>query len=119
MSQESFANRLSKALSIRNMRPIDLANKSGINKAIISQYLSGRYKAKQDNIYLLSEALNINESWLMGFDVPMERIPDELRNTNNNVHCINTDGLDKNDVEEIDRFVEFVRNKKNSNMKGS
>lgn len=83
MENETFANRLYKALSIRNMKPIDLAKKSGIDKAAISQYLSGKYKAKQDNIYLLAKALDINEAWLMGFDAPIERMPDEERNINN------------------------------------
>lgn len=79
MEQESFANRLSKALLIRNMKPIDLAKTSGINKATISQYLSGRYEAKQTNIYILAKALNINEAWLMGFDTNIDRIPDNER----------------------------------------
>lgn len=79
MKQESFANRLSKALLIKNMKPIDLAKISGINKATISQYLSGRYEAKQNNIYILAKALNINESWLMGFDTNIDRTPDNER----------------------------------------
>ena len=79
METDSFANRLQKALIIRDMKPIDLARKSGLNKAIISQYLSGRYKAKQDNIYILSKALNINEAWLMGYDVTIDRTPDSER----------------------------------------
>ncbi len=79
MEQESFANRLSKALIIRNMKPIDLAKLSGINKATISQYLSGRYEAKQNNIYILAKALNINEAWLMGFDTNIDRTPDNER----------------------------------------
>lgn len=77
--EESFANRLSKALMLRNMRPIDLANKSGINKATISEYLAGRYEAKQNNIYILAKALNVNEAWLMGFDTNIDRIPDNER----------------------------------------
>lgn len=79
MEKEEFSNRLAKALIIRDMKPIDLARKSGLNKAIISQYLSGRYKAKQDNLYILAKALNINEAWLMGYDVPIDRVPDEQR----------------------------------------
>lgn len=79
MEQESFANRLSKALIIRNMKPIDLAKKSGINKATISEYLKGKYEAKQTNIYILAKALNINEAWLMGFDTNIDRTPDEDR----------------------------------------
>lgn len=77
---EDFSFRLKRALTIKNMKPIDLANKSGINKATISQYLSGKYKAKQDNIYILSKALDVNEAWLMGYDVSMDRIPDSQRN---------------------------------------
>lgn len=79
MEQESFAKRLEKALIIRNMKPIDLAKKSGINKATISEYLNGKYEAKQTNIYILAKALNINEAWLMGFDTNIDRIPDEER----------------------------------------
>lgn len=83
MNKNIFADRLNQALTIRNMKPVDLANKSGLDKAAISQYLKGKYKAKQDNVYILARALNVNESWLMGFDAPMERIPDELRNDDN------------------------------------
>lgn len=79
MDKNIFAERLFQALTIRNMKPVDLANKSGIDKAAISQYLKGKYKAKQDNIYILARALDVNESWLMGFDAPIERIPDHLR----------------------------------------
>ena len=79
MEQESFASRLSKALIIRNMKPIDLAKKSGINKATISEYLNGKYEAKQTNIYILAKALNINEAWLMGFDTNIDRVPDNER----------------------------------------
>ena len=79
MEQESFAKRLEKALIIRNMKPIDLAKKSGINKATISEYLNGKYEAKQTNIYILAKALNINEAWLMGFDTNIDRTPDEER----------------------------------------
>jgi hypothetical protein len=35
--------------------------------------LSGKYLAKQDNIYKLASVLNVNEAWLMGYDVPMQR----------------------------------------------
>lgn len=66
-------NRLKKALSIRNMKPVELSEKTGIPKSAISQYMSGYAKPKQDRIYLICKALDINEAWLMGFDVQMER----------------------------------------------
>lgn len=72
---DTFANRLNKAISLRNIKPIELAEKTGIDKSKISSYMSGRYKAKQDGVYLLAQALNVSEVWLMGYDVPMESIP--------------------------------------------
>ena len=70
---DTFANRLKKAMLLRNIKPIELSEKTGISKSKISSYMSGRYKAKQDGVYLLSKALNVSEAWLMGLDVPMER----------------------------------------------
>ena len=67
----NFANRLSDALRIRNMKPIELSEKTGIDKSKISSYMSGRYKAKQDGIHILSKVLNVDPAWLMGYDVPM------------------------------------------------
>ena len=70
---DSFMNRLNKAIALRRIKPIELSEKTGIDKSKISSYMSGRYKAKQDGVYLLAQALNVNEIWLMGYDVPMER----------------------------------------------
>ena len=72
---DTFANRLNKAITLRNIKPIELSEKTGIDKSKISSYMSGRYKAKQDGVYLLAQALNVSEVWLMGYDVPMESIP--------------------------------------------
>lgn len=74
---DTFANRLSKIISIRNIKPIELSEKTGIDKSKISSYMSGRYKAKQDGVHILSKVLNCDPAWLMGYDVPMER-PDKL-----------------------------------------
>ena len=60
---------------MRNMKQADLVNMTGIGKSSISTYLSGDYEPKQKNLYRLAKALDVNESWLMGYDVPMERRP--------------------------------------------
>lgn len=67
------AERLTYALENRNMKAVELHEKTGIGKSSISQYMSGTVKPKQDRIYLMAKALNVNEFWLMGHDVPMER----------------------------------------------
>ena len=65
---ESFAERLKKALDDRGLRSVDLARMTGIDKSLISNYLSGRFKAKQNKLYLIAKALNVPETWLMGYD---------------------------------------------------
>lgn len=69
-------SRLRTGMSLRNMKAIDLSLKTNIPKSAISQYLSGYAKPKQDRIYLLSKALNVNPVWLMGYNVPMENNED-------------------------------------------
>lgn len=69
----SCSKRIKTALSIRGVRQSDLCRITKIPKSALSQYISGVYEPKQDRIYLISKALNVNEAWLMGLDVPMER----------------------------------------------
>lgn len=73
---ESTADRIKKAMDLRNMRQADLVEKTKISKGALSSYISGRYTPKQNNIYLIAKALDVNEAWLMGYDVPMERNSD-------------------------------------------
>lgn len=70
---DTFANRLKYAITIKDIKPIELSRKTGISKTNISCYMSGKYEAKQDGVKLLADALNVNPVWLMGYDVPMER----------------------------------------------
>ena len=72
---EEFKNRLKEALEKREMRPVDLSERTGISRSVISSYLAGRWKAKQDNLYLISKAMNIDPAWLMGYDISMDGTP--------------------------------------------
>ena len=67
------SDRIKEALRARGKKQADLCQITKIPKSALSQYLSGAYEPKQDRIYLISKALNVNEAWLMGLDVPMER----------------------------------------------
>ena len=68
-----IAERLKTALEIRDISQSELSRKTGIGKSSISTYLTGEYEPKQKNIYKMALALNVNEAWLMGAEVPMER----------------------------------------------
>ena len=43
---------------------------------------------RQNNIYVLCKILDVDEAWMMGFDAPMERTPDEYRNSANIFHYV-------------------------------
>ena len=78
---EEIKDRLKEALELRKMMPVELARKSGINKGSISKYLNGSNLPKQNNIGALAKALEVSPTWLMGYDVTMERelLPSEIQ----------------------------------------
>ena len=82
---EKCSVRISKALSIRGMKQSELCEKTKIPKSAISQYVSGSFEPKQDRLFLIAQALDVDPVWLMGFDVPMEKdiknSPSELQLT--------------------------------------
>ncbi|MDE7445806.1 MAG: helix-turn-helix domain-containing protein [Lachnospiraceae bacterium] len=72
MKNEITAKRLQNALSDKNMKPQELADKSGVSKASISQYVNGSHAPSNISSDKMAKVLNVNPLWLMGFDVPME-----------------------------------------------
>lgn len=79
-TQESIAVRLRKAMEASGKKQADLVRETGLDRGSISSYLSGKYEPKQKAIYKLSAALGISESWLLGYNVPMERSPESKKN---------------------------------------
>lgn len=75
-----FRDRLKEALSVCDMKPVELSKKTGIPKSMISYYLSGRSVPKADRIFEISRALCVSEAWIMGFDVPMSRSQEAKKN---------------------------------------
>lgn len=73
-------DRLAEALSTAGKRPIELSEATGIPKSMISYYLNGKTKPKADRIYKISQALNVSEAWLLGYDVPKNRTAEQKKN---------------------------------------
>lgn len=88
------SQRIQEGLELRGLKQADLVEKTGISKGALSSYISGRYTPKQTNIYLIAKALDVNEAWLMGADVPMER--DESF-------------LTKRDTKDIEKILDMTR----------
>ncbi len=75
---ESFSQRLAAAMALRKLKQIDFvhaAEHSGIKlgKSHMSQYVGGKTVPRADIARFLAEVLQVDERWLMGEDVPMER----------------------------------------------
>lgn len=82
MDRVSTADRLKQIMEERNLRQVDILNLAlpicakydvKMNKSDISQYVSGKVEPSQEKLVVLGMALNVTESWLMGFDVSLER----------------------------------------------
>ena len=61
-------------------KQVDLVRETGLDRGAISSYLSGKYEPKQKAIFKMAQALNVNESWLLGYDVPMVRTSESKKN---------------------------------------
>ena len=95
MKKISTADRLKYIMSERNLKQVDILTLSipfckkynvKMNKSDISQYVAGKVEPSQEKLVVLGMALNVTESWLMGFDVPMNRqdISSEINYSNKN-----------------------------------
>lgn len=105
---ESFNSRLKIAMDYKNIKPADLSKMTNIGKSSISQWLSGKYSAKQDKIFIIAKALNVNPSWLIGADVPMndETAIDKIYNL--------TKKLNENRQDNVYNFAKKQYNEQNN-----
>ena len=69
----TFAERLSKLLEIKNITKAELSRRTGISKSSITHYIKGDWEGKQNAVYAIATEFNVNEAWLMGYEVPMQR----------------------------------------------
>ncbi len=68
---DTFSNRLKSLLCNKNLKQSDLAKQTNLSKQQISQYVNGKFEPKPMAVLNIAQVLNINEFWLMGYDVPM------------------------------------------------
>lgn len=66
------ASRLREALNDNNMKPQELSNLCGVNKASISQYVNGSHAPSNLSASKMAKCLHVSPLWLMGFDTPKE-----------------------------------------------
>ena len=73
-NKADLKDRLRYALDLREKKAADLSKDLKIPKSAVSQYLSGA-RTPQDSkrVYAIAKYLDVDEAWLLGYDVPMER----------------------------------------------
>lgn len=62
-----FQQRLKEAIENMGITQAELSRRSGISRASITDYLKGKYKAKQRAIFALAQALDVDAFWLLGY----------------------------------------------------
>lgn len=88
-----------------------------ISPSYLSLMENGKRRPSPIILKKLSSIYHINYNDLLTKAGFSELVEDEKKTKNNdfryaNYNGINTDGLDENEIEEIKRFVEFIKNKK-------
>ena len=117
----STSERLQEIMKKKNLRQVDILEKCApycskykkkIGRNDLSQYVNGKTEPRQDKLYVLALALNVNEAWLMGFDVPSERIKQPNANRKYSLHAqaffdktknLNTDGW-----KELNAYADYL-----------
>lgn len=77
MRKETTSDRLKQIMSEKGLRQVDILDKvkpfceqynEKINKSHLSQWVSGINEPNQRKLTILAKALNVSETWLMGYD---------------------------------------------------
>lgn len=87
MEKTTTSDRLKQIMSDRNLKQIDIQKLCEpyckqydirIGRNDLSHWVNGKHVPTQEKISILAMALDVNEAWLMGYDVPMERTRPQL-----------------------------------------
>lgn len=82
MKISNTATRIKEIMADEHLKQVDILEKAKpfcskyatkITKVDLSQYVSGKVEPGQAKLFVLANALNVNEAWLMGYDVPKTR----------------------------------------------
>ncbi len=119
MKYPETARRLRLALDNKGIIPKELADKSKVSKASISQYINGSHAPSNISSGKMAEVLGVSPVWLMGFDVPMEdkrltaleaQITYEPTALDRFVESISD--FSDDEIQELDNYAAFIRSKR-------
>ena len=103
---EEFRERLRKAMEMRGITASELSRLSGVGKSDICYYLKGHYLPKQDKVYLMAKALDVDPGWLM---TGVEQKYDENEGPRTDEARILAAGIDKLPKEQREQALSVIR----------
>lgn len=110
-----FGFRLRQSMAEKGISASDLSRASGVGKNLISYYIHGRCLAKQDKVYLLAKALDVDPGWLMtGYEPDTKELFDTIEEDLDKVPVtsearILAKGIDKLDPEQRAQALAVVK----------
>lgn len=119
-----FAERLQYVIKEKGIKPVEISQKTGINKAQISRWLSGKFIAKQNYVYELAKYLDVSPYWLMGYDIPMNEKEEVTKKKSMfrstlinlmNYYCIKQEQLSKEINIPLKRLSDFMNEEDSPN----
>lgn len=115
---EKVGLRLKQARELRKITLEEAGKKVGVHKSTVLRWENGETeKFKISTLETLANFYNVNPAWLMGYDVPMERNINEKQDdfkyaSYTNRQYIDATGLSEEEIEELQKIVEYARKKK-------
>lgn len=114
MEKTTTSARLQQIMAERNLKQIDIlkmclpyCKKYNVRLASndLSQYVNGKVEPGQYKLTILGLALNVNEAWLMGYDVSPERYDNNIANVSDSELVALITLLDEADIEELKKYI--------------
>ena len=108
-----FFVRLNLAMRSKDIKPAELSRLTGISKSALSFYINGKHKPTQTPLYIIAKALNVSEAWLMGYDVPMERVENVKKVVTSEEKTVleRYNLLTEENQKDVLRYIEFLYQK--------
>lgn len=108
---EVGCQRLNFALKKCGMNAAELSRKTNLAKSTISRYLKGQSVPKQDQVLLMAKALDVNPTWLMGYDAPMDGLDYALLDDKNQILKI-IENMSVEERSDLLKYAEFLINRR-------
>lgn len=80
---QKLIERMKLTMREKQVTQAELSKRTGIRASSISDYLNNRYEPKQDKIYLIAEALQVDPAWLSGRESGKQSISSDISSLKN------------------------------------